>query len=46
MKTRLWLMFQPRLVTQPVVYDLGKKFDVVTKHPAGKRERGNRLGLH
>ena len=30
MKSRLWLMFQPRLVTQPVVYDLGKKFDVVT----------------
>ena len=30
MKSRLWLMFQPRLVTQPVVYDLGKKFAVVT----------------
>ena len=30
MKNRLWLMFQPRLVTQPVVYDLGKKFAVVT----------------
>ncbi len=30
MKTRLWLMFQPRLVTQPVVYELGKKFDVIT----------------
>ncbi len=23
-------MFQPRLVTQPVVYELGKKFDVIT----------------
>ena len=23
-------MFQPRLVTQPVVYELGKKFAVVT----------------
>ena len=23
-------MFQPKLVTQPVVYELGKKFDVVT----------------
>lgn len=23
-------MFQPRLVVQPVVYELGKKFDVVT----------------
>ncbi len=30
MKSRLWLMFQPRLVTQPVVYDLGRKFAVVT----------------
>lgn len=30
MKSRLWLMFQPRLVTQPVVYDLGRKFSVVT----------------
>ena len=30
MKLRLWLMFQPRLVTQPVVHELGKKFDVVT----------------
>ena len=30
MKSRLWLMFQPRLVTQPVVFELGKKFDVVT----------------
>ena len=30
MKSRLWLMFQPRLVTQPVVYELGKRFAVVT----------------
>ena len=30
MKLRLWLMFQPRLVTHPVVYELGKKFAVVT----------------
>lgn len=30
MKLRLWLMFQPRLVTQPVVYELGKRFEVVT----------------
>ena len=30
MNTRLWLMFQPRLVTQPVVYELGRKFNVVT----------------
>ena len=30
MKTRLWLMFQPRLVTQPVIYELGRKFNVVT----------------
>ncbi len=30
MKSRLWLMFQPKLVTQPVVFELGKKFAVVT----------------
>ena len=30
MNTRLWLMFQPRLVTQPVLYELGRKFNVVT----------------
>ena len=30
MKLRLWLMFQPRLVTQPVVYELGRKFEVIT----------------
>lgn len=30
MKTRLWLMFQPKLVTQPVVYEIGKQFAVVT----------------
>ncbi len=30
MKSRLWLMFQPRLVMQPIVFELGKKFEVVT----------------
>ena len=30
MKSRLWLMFQPRLVTQPVVFEIGHKFNVVT----------------
>lgn len=30
MKSRLWLMFQPKLVTQPVVYEIGKQFEVVT----------------
>ncbi len=30
MKLRLWLMFQPRLVTQPIVYELGKKFEIIT----------------
>ena len=30
MKSRLWLMFQPKLVTQPVVFELGKKFEIVT----------------
>ena len=30
MKSRLWLMFQPKQVTEPVVFELGKKFAVVT----------------
>jgi len=29
-KTRLWLMFPARLITRPVVYELGHKFQVVT----------------
>lgn len=29
-KQRLWLMFPPRLVTQPVIWDLSQKFPVVT----------------
>jgi ABC-type methionine transport system ATPase subunit len=29
-KTRLWLMFPARLITRPVVYELGKTFDVIT----------------
>jgi hypothetical protein len=28
--TRLWLMYPPRLITRPVIYELGKKFSVVT----------------
>ncbi len=28
--TRLWLMYPARLITRPVVYELGKKFDLVT----------------
>ena len=27
---RLWLMFPTRLVTRPVVYELGREFQVVT----------------
>jgi ABC-type methionine transport system ATPase subunit len=30
MKSRLWLMFAPSLVTEPVVFDLGRKFNLVT----------------
>jgi ABC-type methionine transport system ATPase subunit len=30
MKSRLWLMFQPKLVTKPIVYEIGQKFNVVT----------------
>jgi hypothetical protein len=29
-KQRLWLMFPTRLVTEPVVWELGQKFKVVT----------------
>lgn len=28
--TRLWLMYPARLITRPVVYELGKNFAVVT----------------
>src|SRR5438067_7730894 len=29
-KTRLWLMYPPKLITTPVVWQLGHKFEVVT----------------
>jgi L-aspartate semialdehyde sulfurtransferase ferredoxin len=29
-KTRLWLMYPPRLITTPVIWELAKKFDVTT----------------
>ena len=29
-KSRLWLMYPARLITRPVVYEIGKKFKVVT----------------
>ena len=28
--SRLWLMFPARLITRPVVYELGHKFQVIT----------------
>jgi L-aspartate semialdehyde sulfurtransferase ferredoxin len=28
--TRLWLMYPARLITRPVIYELGKNFSVVT----------------
>ncbi|MFN7141595.1 MAG: NIL domain-containing protein [Limisphaerales bacterium] len=28
--TRLWLMFPPKLITRPVVWELGQKFPLVT----------------
>src|SRR5947209_18862128 len=28
--TRLWLMYPPRLITTPVVWELGHKFKIVT----------------
>lgn len=29
-KTRLWLMYPPRLIQAPVIWQLTRKFDVVT----------------
>ncbi len=29
-QTRLWLMYPPRLIKQPLIWQLGKKFKVVT----------------
>ena len=29
-KSRLWLMYPPRLITTPVVWQLARKFEVVT----------------
>ena len=29
-KIRLWLMFPSRLITRPLVYELGHKFQVIT----------------
>ena len=28
--TRLWLMYPSRLITRPVVYELGKNFELIT----------------
>lgn len=28
--TRLWLMYPPRLITRPVIYELSREFNVVT----------------
>jgi len=29
-KTRLWLMYPPRLITNPVIWELGHKFPIIT----------------
>jgi len=29
-KTRLWLMFPSRLITRPILWELGKKFELIT----------------
>lgn len=29
-KTRLWLMYPPRLITNPVIWELAQKFPLVT----------------
>jgi ABC-type methionine transport system ATPase subunit len=28
--SRLWLMYPARLITRPIIYELGKRFQVVT----------------
>ena len=28
--TRLWLMYPARLITRPVIYEMGKNFNVIT----------------
>ena len=29
-QTRLWLMYPPKLITTPVIWELAKRFDLVT----------------
>lgn len=29
-KKRLWLMYPPQKITRPILWELGKKFDVIT----------------
>lgn len=29
-KSRLWLMFPARLITRPIIWELGRKFELVT----------------
>ncbi|MEO8205711.1 MAG: NIL domain-containing protein [Chthoniobacterales bacterium] len=29
-KTRLWLLYPARLITRPLIYDLGKTFEIIT----------------
>jgi L-aspartate semialdehyde sulfurtransferase ferredoxin len=29
-KTRLWLMYPPKLIKNPVIWELGRKFKVIT----------------
>ena len=29
-KTRLWLMYPPQKITRPILWELSKKFDIVT----------------
>ena len=29
-KSRLWLMFPTRLITRPIIWELGEKFEIIT----------------
>ncbi|MBV9127112.1 MAG: NIL domain-containing protein [Verrucomicrobia bacterium] len=43
MKSRLWLMFGPKLVTEPVIYELGHQFKLVTN--VRQASVNNEIGL-
>jgi ABC-type methionine transport system ATPase subunit len=41
--TRLWLTYPPKLITRPLIWEVGHKFDVVTN--IGQASVTNNLGI-